>query len=67
MALFRYLEGQGREPWGLEQWELCEAYLDYLGAIQFINAYHNLFSRRTPEWLQVFNVSIYSRPDLTWV
>ena len=44
------VEGQ----WGQEQYELCEAYLDYLGAIQLYNRFHAKFHRRLAPWLQVY-------------
>ena len=39
--------------WALEQYEMSEAYLDYLGAVQLYNKYHAKFRRRLPDWLQV--------------
>ena len=39
----------------LEQYEHCEAYLDYLGAVQLYNKYHAKFRRRLPAWLQVLS------------
>ena len=39
--------------WAREQWETCEAYLDYVGAIQMYNRYHAKFRRRLSPWLQV--------------
>jgi hypothetical protein len=41
--------------WAQEQYEHCEAYLDYLGAVQLYNKYHAKFRRRLPAWLQVLS------------
>ena len=41
--------------WAREQWETCEAYLDYVGAIQMYNRYHAKFRRRLSPWLQVLH------------
>ena len=49
--------------WAREQWETCEAYLDYVGAIQMYNRYHAKFRRRLSPWLQVlyvYSFAIYS-------
>ena len=40
--------------WGQEQYELCEAYLDYLGAVQQYNRFHAKYNRRLAPWLQVY-------------
>ena len=39
--------------WAVEQWETCEAYLDYVVAVQMYNAYHAKFRRRLSPRLQV--------------
>ena len=43
----------GGAGWGLEQEETCEAWLDYLTAIQFHNHLHAKFARRMSPALQV--------------
>ena len=49
--------------WALEQYEMSEAYLDYLGAVQLYNKFHAKFRRRLPDWLQVlFPVFCFSCP-----
>ena len=49
----------GVDPqWALEQYEQCEAYLDYLGAVQLYNKYHAKFRRRLPAWLQVLSSAL---------
>ena len=47
--------------WGQEQYELCEAYMDYLGAVQLYNKYHAKYRRRLAPWLQVTYCVIYIR------
>ena len=49
----------GVDPqWALEQYEMSEAYLDYLGAVQLYNKYHAKFRRRLPAWLQVLSSAL---------
>ena len=50
----------GVDPqWALEQYEMSEAYLDYLGAVQLYNKYHAKFYRSHPDWFQVTLLSLH--------